>query len=100
LAFSRRAWVQLKTIPIKMKTPTERRLLWFSAVKENGGGIKIKRTSKADMSVETIPAALPPRRELKKAVGKKRNQTYGEMYGQKSHCTQQVTNGSNSAMRR
>jgi hypothetical protein len=48
--------------------------------------------------VETIPAVLPPIRELKNTVGKKRNQTNGLKTSQKYHCIQQVINGSSRAI--
>jgi hypothetical protein len=49
------------------------------------------------MTVEMIPAGLPPMRELKKTVGKKRNQTNGLMIDQNCHCTQQVPKGRSRA---
>jgi hypothetical protein len=82
---------------MKRNTTTDQRLLGFLPTKESWGGIKKYTTRSAEMAVEVMPADLPPMRELKNAVGKKRNQTKGLNTDHNCHCAQQDIKGSNRA---
>ena len=72
---------------------TEYKLVGDENCQENCGGMKKYQTMAVERSVAGIPPTNPPNWALKNTAGKKRNQTNGEIYGQKNHCTRSAIKG-------